>query len=400
MKICYNSPKWIRHLGKLLEEVPLDAWKVFLQRCYIINSIKFLPAPYSDIYFEFFGKCVEGQKVKNSPMKTLVNILYDYCPDSFSELFWDRHGSATVLQEVTQLCKNLTKSACMRIKSTEWLEKSTRLAGIEKIRAMKLSVVRPARWEAYKDFPLNSENLLENVLTLGNRITAQLFSRIDRPYRFWEEGIYRVNAYYFNENNEIMIPYATTYSPYYLSEGGAKSIGWNYGSLGSIIGHEICHGFDVEGKEYDWKGEKRKWWTRRDNLAYNHRTKVLISLYDKDKMLGKRIDGKLTLSENIADLGGVGISLQGLKEELIRRSITQYSDIICAYRDFFIAYATSWRAIYRDKKLRTSIGIDRHAPASLRVNHIVSQFDEWYEAFEIDSDSELYRKPEDRIRIF
>ena len=171
-------------------------------------------------------------------------------------------------------------------------------------------------------------------------------------------------------------------------------------SLGSIIGHEICHGFDVEGKEYDWKGEKRKWWTRRDNLAYNHRTKVLISLYDKDKMLGKRIDGKLTLSENIADLGGVGISLQGLKEELIRRSITQYSDIICAYRDFFIGYATSWRAIYRDKKLRTSIGIDRHAPASLRVNHIVSQFDEWYEAFEIDSDSELYRKPEDRIRIF
>ena len=398
--LFYTSPKWIRHLGRLLEDIPLDSWKLFLQKCYIVSSIRFLPAPYSDLYFDFFGRCIQGQKIKESAVQKLVSVVHEYCPDSFSELFWKHYGRESVVRDVTELCSQLKSSAITRLKATDWLEKSTRIAAIEKVRAMKVSAVRPAEWAPQTPIHMNPANLLENIITLGTVATTKMISRLGHRYRFWEEGIYQVNAYYYNENNEIMIPYGTTYAPFYIEGKGIQASSWSYGALGSIIGHEMCHGFDVDGKEYDWKGEKRKWWTRRDNLAYNRKTKSLIHLYNSAKFVGKHIDGVLTLSENIADLGGVGISLEGLKEELARKGIVQYSEILDAYREFFIGYATSWRTIYRDKKLASSIGIDSHAPASIRVNFIVSQFDEWYEAFEIDSDSELYRKPEDRIRIF
>ena len=399
MTIRYNSPKWIRHLGRLLEEVPIDSWKLCLQRAYILSSIQFLPAPYNDIYFEFFGRCIQGQKVKESRMKTLVNILYDYCPDMASELYWKRHGDPAILADVTGMCKRLKTAAVARIHSTEWMQRATRLAAIEKVRAMKVSAICPPAWPTYTPFHLSTSNLLENIVSLGNKMTDKLFSRIGHRYRFWEEGVYRVNAYYFNENNEIMIPFGTAHSPFYIAGGSAA---WNYGALGAVIGHEMCHGFDVDGKEYDWKGEKRKWWTRRDNLAYNHKAKEIVRLYSKCVILGKRIDGKLTLAENIADIGGVAISLEALKEELAKKgsSSSPCADIMQAYREFFMAYATSWRMRYRDKKLASSIGIDSHAPASLRVNNVVCQFDEWYAAFNIGPDSELYRKPADRLRIF
>jgi len=397
MNFCYCGPKWIRHLGKMLEEVPIDTWKLFLVRCYILESIRYLPAPFNDFHYEFFGKCIQGQQEKKHRMDTLVNIVYDFCPDEFSQILWNSYGDTAVLQDVTAMCKTLKAAAKKRFSATEWLGSATRIAGIHKIDSMVVSAVRPTVWPPIREFELEPDNLLQNIFTLGNRQTELLFSRVGEKRAFWEDGIYRVNAYYFSENNEIVIPYGTVLSPFYNKDSGSA---WNYGALGCVIGHEICHGFDNEGKEYDWNGQKRKWWTRRDNLAYNHKVKALVKSFGKPIIAGKHISGKNTLAENIADLGGIGISLEGLKHELTRSGITDHSELMKAYRDFFIAYATSWRTMYRYKKLESSIGVDKHAPAPLRVNLIVPHFDEWYEAFDIDSESELYIKPEDRIRIF
>ena len=226
------------------------------------------------------------------------------------------------------------------------------------------------------------------------KASDSMYSRFGHEYTTWEEGVYRVNAYYFNENNEIMIPYGTMISPFYSVKA---SNAWTYGALGSIIGHEMCHGFDEDGKNYDAYGQRKKWWSRKDNIAYNHKTKALIELYSKQSVLGKKINGKKTLSENIADLGGLGISLQALKDNLEEKPLEER---LSAYREFFIAYASSWRTKYRDEKLRHSLETDRHSPAFLRVNLIVSQFDEWYEAFGISKESDLYIEPEKRIRIF
>jgi putative endopeptidase len=168
---------------------------------------------------------------------------------------------------------------------------------------------------------------------------------------------------------------------------------------GSVIGHEMCHGFDEDGRNYGADGQKKKWWTRHDNYIYSKITKALVELFDKQQVFDKHVSGKKTLSENIADLGGVAISLEALKEELARRKADSET-VLKELRAFFIAFATSWRTKLRDEKLRSSIELDRHAPAFLRVNLVVSQFDEWYEAFGIGPEAALYVKPEDRIRIF
>jgi putative endopeptidase len=161
----------------------------------------------------------------------------------------------------------------------------------------------------------------------------------------------------------------------------------------------MCHGFDEDGKDYNERGEKKRWWTRADNSAYKKKTQEIISLFNKELVHGKHIRGNNTLSENIADLGGVEISLEALKTSQKERGISG-EEVLHEFSVFFIAYATSWRTKYRDEKLDNMLDIDRHAPAFLRVNLVVSQIDEWYEAFHVDKSSKMFIDPEKRIVIF
>lgn len=396
LKIFYNSPRWFRYIGKALKNVSIGFWKLYLSRVYILHALPYLPPPYDDLDFQFFGVFLNGQKEKIPQMELYVNLVYKFFPDTFSELFWERAGNPHLLEEMKEFTHSLVKAAKKRILNADWLEKFTRIAAIEKINKMKIKTVRPERWEKVKDVILDPKNLLKNLYDMGNWNTNTMFSRLGKKGKFWSEGIYRVNAYYFNENNEIIIPYGTIISPFYSQE---KSAAWNYGALGSIIGHEMCHGFDEDGKEYSETGEKKRWWTRADNSAYKKKSLQLIKLFEKETVYGKHIHGDYTLSENIADLGGVGISLEALKNSQKIRGISE-ENVLKEFREFFIAYATSWRTKYRKEKLENMLETDRHAPAFLRVNLVVSQMQEWYDAFDIKEDSPMYIPPENRISIF
>jgi putative endopeptidase len=392
--LYYTSPRWIRRISRLLHEVPLHYWKTYLARCYILDSIHFLPPPFDEVDFDFFGRKAQGQRRKLPQSELFLEVVFDYLQDSFSRLFWKEVGDESLVTELEGFGKRLVTAGTNRLRTVDWLEPKTRDAAIEKIRAMRLECVRPTRWAPFTPCELDSKNLLKNIFSLGAQNTQSLLDRIGKQYMYWEEGLYRVNAYYFNENNEMMIPFGTVLSPFYDRRLGSA---WNYGALGSIIGHEMCHGFDEDGKNYSAEGQKKKWWTRRDNREYRKRANQLIDLFNKQEIEGQHVNGRKTLSENIADLGGVGISLQALKDELEGVSEEAKNS---AYREFFIAYAVSWRTKVRQEKLLTALGVDPHAPASMRVNLVVSQFDEWYEAFGIEKDAELYRDPDDRIRIF
>jgi predicted metalloendopeptidase len=226
---------------------------------------------------------------------------------------------------------------------------------------------------------------------------ATMIGRLGKRHTFWEEGVFRVNAYYYTTFNEIVFPFGILASPFY-KKGANPS--WNYGGIGATLGHELCHAFDDEGKEYDQYGMVRRWWTRKDIQRYHKRARDLETIYSSVEVLGKHLDGENTLSENIADVSGLSICLEALRANLRERGITCHEDICKEYRIFFISYATSWRTLYRTKKLRSSLATDVHSPPYVRVNKVVSQMDEWYEAFNITSESPLYIKPEDRIRFF
>lgn len=397
-KIWYTSPRWIRFVGKMLHGVSPYYWKMVIARIYILHALPYLPAPFDDIHYEFFGKFIQGQRQKAPRMELLVNTVYTYLPDTFSEIFWKENGDTSLPKEADDFAKTLVEAAKKRIVHTDWMGDRTKASAIEKVEAMAIEMVRPEKWPRLQLQKLNldSQNFLKNIHELGSWNTSVLFERMGKTYDFWEEGIFRVNAYYFNETNEIIIPYGTFQSPFYSSHA---SPAWNYGGIGATIGHEMCHGFDEDGRKFSAKGEMKNWWSRADDAAYRKKSEGLITLYNKQKVGGKHIHGKKTLSENIADLGGIAIALEALKESQLARGLGS-EEVVKEYREFFVSYATSWRTKYRPEKLESSIGVDFHAPAFLRVNLIVAQFQEWYEAFGVSEGSPLFIDPALRIRIF
>jgi len=395
--LYYTSPQWIRFIGKQIRIIPIHYWKLYLVKCYIINSLHILPPPYNDLEFNFFERDSLGQKEKIPRDDLYLKLVYDYLQEDFSRIFWQKAGNPKIVSEIREFAENIVDAAKRHLETTDWLMYKTRLAAIKKISYMSIQTVRPEEFAPPIHISLDPKNLLKNLYTLGEYNTQVLISRLGDKHKFWSEGIYNVNAYYFNENNEMMIPYGSCVSPFYSLEKNTTA--WNFGGLGSIIGHEMCHAFDEEGKDYNEKGEKKRWWLRKDNRAYHHKTKELIALFNRQIVEHRHIHGKRTLSENIADLGGVGISLQALKDDILKRNLDPIQ-IKEEYRLFFISYAVSWRTKYRKEKLLRSINIDVHSPANLRVNLIVSQFDEWYAAFDITSNDRMFIHPEDRIRIF
>jgi len=212
----------------------------------------------------------------------------------------------------------------------------------------------------------------------------------------WEDAIYAVNAYYYSEVNQIILPAGSLQWPFYHL---LAPQGWNFGGLGAVIGHEMTHAFDSDGKNYNEYGVEENWWTANDNIEYKKRTTALVELFNNSKVLGHSVNGILTLNENISDLGGLAIALDALKLEITSQTLPKEAEKQ-VYQNFFIAYSVSWRIKEKQEKILQGLFLDRHAPAPLRVNLIVSQFDEWYTAFDIKVSDKLYIPPEERIRIF
>jgi predicted metalloendopeptidase len=389
----YNYPGFLRKLGVALQEVPLEKWKLYLCKVYIISIAEFLPPPLNSIYFKF--KTLLGGETQPAPkMNIFINFIYDYLPDTFSPIFWNMCGNDSRIEECKELCKDLRNAARHRLKETSWLQPATRLAAIDKVNNMEFLIGKPDTWPI-ESIPQLSNVFLENVFILGDYSTQKMIDRVRENKTFWDQGIYRVNAYYYEPFNQITIPYGIISNPFY--KDGKRA--WNYGSIGFTIGHEMCHGFDNEGKEYDSFGKKKSWWTRADNRAYNKKASDIITLYEKQNIEGKHLDGVNVLGENIADIGGLGIALEALKHDMRKRGVEGDMEKE-EFRDFFVSYAVGWRNLYRKQKLKSNIETDVHSPAYLRVNLVVSQFDEWYSAFDIQKESKLYIEEEKRIRFF
>lgn len=395
--IYVPAPSFFRWFGVLLDRVPISFWKLFFAKVYIVETLQYLPPPHDEVSFDFFDKILYGKTVKKSQSDLLLHIVYNRCSDIFSKDFWTIAGDEQLLEESKEFSTNLLKAAKARVSHIDWMRSSTRSAAVEKIDNMMFSFIRPDHWATTRPLHLDSKCLLQNIFTLGEWNTQNLFDRLDKPYRFWEEGIFRVNAYYYNSKNQIMIPYATVIAPFYSQDA---PLGWNYGALGSIIGHEMCHGFDEDGRLYWKNGKKKNWWTHADRLAYRKKTEALVNLYSEETVLGKSVNGKLTLDENIADVGGLGIALEALKTHMNQKGIKDEETRVKAYQTFFCAFAASWRTKVRKEKLRYALKTDKHSPAFVRVNMVVKQFQEWYEAFDITEGVPMYLDESKRIRIF
>ncbi len=394
--LCLESPRWISTLNKFYAHLGLDYWRLFLSHQIIMTALPWLPSPYPSLFFRFYRTELRGQPHPLSPrLKALALLQYRTTP-FLSRLFRNHLVDPRIKAQANTLVQDLLSSAKQYLSNLRWMEPATKENAKKKLAAMSVQVGYPETQESLACPPLDSTNLLANLLTLGEVQTKRELDRLGQPLSKrteWADAIFAVNAYYYQEANEIVIPYGILSFPFFDPKASAA---WNYGALGCVLGHEITHAFDQEGKNYDPKGHQKRWWTSKDNRAYNASAKALVDFYSQQTLEGIPIQGKKTLSENIADLGGMAIALEALKTYLGKTPLTQ-KEREQAFREFFVSYATSWRVKERHQSLIQSILVSRHAPAPLRVNLIVSQFQEWYDAFGILPEDRLYLPPEKRI---
>jgi putative endopeptidase len=389
------SKKFIEYLEKLFKIWSFDTWTKLLSLHMILYALPILPQPFDTLHFNFFGKRLRGQVEKLPQDQLTLNLCRTLLRTPLSYLYIEDYIRSDLKKEGTAFINTIQNHTVKKLENVEWLEPATRKIAIDKVKKMNLGVSHPDILPNIEIPNLITDTFLENMLLLGEMNTKSYIDRLHtKNTDIWDEAPYVVNAYYFNERNQFILPAGSIQWPFYKY---SKTIGWNYGGLGAVIGHEITHAFDIDGKEFTATGEKKNWWTKKDNYQYKKRTDELITLFDKGKILGHSVDGYLTLSENLADLGGLAIALDALKYELKNASEDEKKKQI---KDFFISYAVSWRVKEREKKIIQSLFLDVHSPAELRVNYIVSQFDEWYELFGVVTGNSLYIPSEERIRIF
>ncbi len=398
-KLRVYSFSYLRALQKWLNTWPKQNWVDIFTLHMILHALPILPAPFDDLHFELFGHTLRGQLQKLPQSQLTLNLAKKLLSIPFSYLYIHTYVQKDLKEEVTQFAKTIVERTAEHLDTCKWMEPETRAIAIKKVRAMNLGISNPETLPEI-DLPnLITDNALTNVYLLNEARTSFYIEKVSKKSlqheKIWEDPPYVVNAYYYNELNEFFLPAGTLQFPFYIQD--KKKIGWNYGGLGAIIGHEMTHAFDEEGKKYISAGIKKDWWTRKDTLRYNKMTSALITLFNKAKILGNPVDGSLTLSENLADLGGLGIALDALHEELKGASEQEKKKQLC---DFFISYAVSWRVKQRHRRMLQNLFLDVHAPADLRVNNIVCHFQEWYECFGVKTGNELYIPPEERVVIF
>lgn len=389
----YNK-RWIQYLETLFKTKSFEAWGDLFSLHMILYALPVLPPPYDNLHFDFFGHRLRGQVEKLPQDQLTLNLCRSLLRIPLSYLYIEDFIHVDLKKDATKIVEDIQKHTIKNIETLEWLEPETRKTAIDKIKKMRLGISHSAVPDI--QIPdLITDTLLQNMFLLGEMNTNSMISQLNKKgVDIWSEPPYAVNAYYFSELNQFILPAGSIKWPFYRE---SRNKGWNYGGLGAIIGHEITHAFDIDGKEYTAKGERENWWTSKDNYQYKKRTDGLVKLFNKAKILGHPVDGTLTLSENLADLGGMAIALDALHAELKDISEEEKKKQL---RDFFISYAVSWRVKERSQKRLQSLFLDVHSPAELRVNYIVSQFDEWYELFGVVTGDDLYIPPEERIKIF
>jgi putative endopeptidase len=379
-----SKPLWLEALNAAWSDVSLELLALHA----LIHGLPYLPPPFDAIHSEFFERVLAGQSSKTPQRVLAMNTLKEVLPDALAYVYVRNSVPSRLKGEATRFVETIVSAAQEAIKEADWMSAAAKKEAARKVGAMELCVgySEPKIHEKPVYPLLDPDAFLENIYRLAARKVDMRLARLEHgvPAAYWDEPPFSVNAYYYHSMNEIVIPAANFVRPFYKG-AGAPAAAWNFGGLGAIIAHEITHAFDSQGQDINSRGRKRMWWSTSDRRGLQHRQRRLVDLYSVGG-----VNGKATLDENIADLGGLDIALRALHGSPPSKQ---------ALRDFFAAYAVSWRTKEKEEKKKQRLLADKHAPVEYRVNMIVSQFDEWYEAFGVTDSHALYRAPRSRIHL-
>jgi putative endopeptidase len=400
-EVVLRQPSFTPVLGALFDAARLEAWKDWMSYQIIRGDAPYLSSDFVEAHFDFYGRTLTGVTEQRERWKRAVSLVEGAMGEAVGRIYVDRHFPPTAKARMDELVGHLVEAYRRSITTLEWMSEETRQRALEKLGSFTPKIGYPVKWRDYSALKIDPADLIANVRATSefefNRQLAKVAQPIDRDE--WFMTPQTINAYYNAGFNEIVFPAAILQPPFFDSERDDAA---NFGAIGAVIGHEIGHGFDDQGSKVDGTGRLRDWWTPSDRAAFEERTRTLIDQYNAlapSESPELRVNGALTIGENIGDLGGVGIAWKAYLISL-GDSTPPVIDGLSGAQRFFLAWALAWQYQARVEEVERHLAMDPHSPPEFRCNQIVRNIDEFYDAFDVSPSDALWLDPASRVTIW
>lgn len=397
--VILRQDSYFEALSKLMPSVTLTDWKAYLTWAVLRGRGPYLNKAMVDANFNFYGSVLRGTKVNRERWKRAVDTVKETLGQAVGKRYVRKHFSPAAKAKMETMVANLLKAFGEGIDELQWMSDETKQQARAKLSLFVAKIGYPSVWLDYTALEIKPEDLFGNIVRAHafqhDRRVAKLSGPVDREE--WFITPQTVNAYYSSSKNEIVFPAAILQPPFFNPDADDAI---NYGAIGAVIGHEISHGFDDQGRKSDGHGDLRDWWLPADASAFAKRTAAMVKQYGAFKPFDDAsVNGELTLGENIGDLGGLTIAYRAYLLSLQGKAAAALDGYTGEQR-FFIGWAQIWRRKYRQDELRRRLLTDPHAPSQYRVNGVLANMPEFYRAFEVGSGDAMWRSDEERIKIW
>ncbi|KAK9709730.1 hypothetical protein K7432_008829 [Basidiobolus ranarum] len=405
--VIIDNPDFFKFFNTLFKQFRTEDWRVYLEWQVLGFSATYLDQKFKAQDFDFYGRTLRGQSEPTPRWKFLLGEIGSQIPDTLSQLFVAEKFKPEAKAQALEMVKFIQNALETRLQTIEWMGPETRKRAVEKLKALNVKIGYPDKWEKYTDIKVSrNQPFITNVLDASSANFKKTLSASNTPTdkSRWFMTAYEVNAYYAPDYNDIVFPAGILQPPFFYAPDEKNPKGnpaANFGGIGAVIGHEITHGYDDQGRNYNAQGNLEDWWTPKDAAEFEKRAKIVIDLYSSYEIYGSKVNGNLTQGENIADIGGVKLSYLAFQEwQKNNPGVVGVVNGLTPEQQFFTAYAQVWKNIVRKEEALYRLRTDPHAPGIFRVNGPLSNFQEFYDAFEVKEGNKMFRSESERVNIW
>jgi putative endopeptidase len=396
-----GQPDFFKGLARLFKTTNPTVLKAYLCWNVIRDAAPYLSDDFVDEHFDFYGKTLSGRQALKPRWKRTLDLVNGTLGEAVGRMYVEKYFPQAAKERMLKLVGNLRIALAERIGSNTWMSDATKAKAIEKLNAFYVKIGYPDKWRDYSGLPIDPQkSYYENILKAGQFEVAYRMSKINKPADkdCWWMNPQTVNAYYNPSTNEICFPAAILQPPFFDMNADDAV---NYGAIGVVIGHEMTHGFDDHGRQYDKEGNLEDWWEKEDAQRFEQRVNILVNHFNAIEVLpGLFADGKFTLGENIADNGGLQVSFLAMQMAKNEGEIKDTMDGFGYRQRFFIAYATVWANTVREEEIRRRTKVDPHSLGKWRVNGTLPHVEPFLDAFNVQKGDKMYLEPENRANIW
>ena len=397
--VIVRQPSYLAAFSNILSNYSITDWKNYSKVKLISSNATELSQDFVDASFKFYGKTLRGTEVNRPRWKRAVSAVDGSLGEVLGKVYVEKYFRPEAKERMVKLVDNLKLSMEDRINKLEWMSTETKVEALAKLHKFNAKIGYPDKWKDYSKLVVKPDELLLNTMRSAEVEYRRDMDKLGKPIDREEWGMtpQTVNAYFNPSMNEVVFPAAILQPPFFNMKADDAV---NYGGIGAVIGHEITHGFDDQGRKYDGNGNMREWWTKEDSERFDERAQVIVDQYNEFVPIDTlHINGELTLGENIADFGGLTVSYNAYQLSLNGEEPAVLNGLTGNQR-VFIGWAQVWRSLSRDEAIRNQILTDPHSPAKYRVIGVVSKMPEFYEAFDVKEGDRHYLPEEERIIIW